>query len=901
MNELVNDGIDLSKIEINTGFINGLPKKWLSFCQSLRNINHVKDSELASLFGKLKYEENLIDSIYETEKSKSLVFATPLSTALFSAFIVQDFQDNPDDEEDTKSSHGYLKDLEEEYQARALLSKFKRFFKKGTQRDYWSKTSVPSYQSPFQPKLLYSSAHKPEPRQTKDFEAKYNKDEEEVSSDENKVSEVKALMALANEERISVSKESANNAKLGLLTMQHVNTEILKENQNIKNKLKELTSTTEAWLNSFNKVNQCTNKQISTQKKKILGIEQLTKDTSCSGPKDLVFVKSSADKSKVSITGSYKPKLSKIEDSTLSNHETKEESNLDNMSQRTVKHVVAMFIPHLITMTLSGLGKEKLFKLGKLILSKQCNIMESLSRLLLLRYLLVFLLNLIRGLWVESMVNDGLNEVKVVLDNEAAKIEVKPYSRCDKSVAANESRLYGMDGKGRKVVRNVHFESNSATHEHSAAATKNQNNDMRSTTNGDPLPDVGSHGGTLRVDTDAMDAELAKDDSDPQRVHVHGVTNAVKENVHAAVDSVTLSSIQPNESVGMVYSFASMLKEPAASKAVRLTEMKSNEVVHGAKVAIPLAAGMERVLENGPWLIRLVPLILNIWTPNTILKKDTITSAPIWVKLHHVPIVAFSEIGLSLITSQLGRPIMLDGYTSNMCQKSWGRNTYARALIEVSSLTPLQESLVVAIPFPNGSGHSLETVEVEYEWQPPRCDSCKIFEHNEVDCPKRVKMVDTPATEDDGFLKVTRKHGKGKQDGKSKQVAGIRLSKPKPNLVYRAVQKPNNNDEVSSSHQVSYNKDSEQHNNRTTNVRDEGIDLVSLRNSFEILIENDKILDVVDPPQKSATGTDNDDALDDDDEEVEEVFHERIPSSYNQAKTDTTKGASTPYDTVKNV
>ncbi|GJW49829.1 hypothetical protein Tco_0091180 [Tanacetum coccineum] len=30
MNELVNDGINLSKLEINTGFINGLPKKWLS-------------------------------------------------------------------------------------------------------------------------------------------------------------------------------------------------------------------------------------------------------------------------------------------------------------------------------------------------------------------------------------------------------------------------------------------------------------------------------------------------------------------------------------------------------------------------------------------------------------------------------------------------------------------------------------------------------------------------------------------------------------------------------------------------------------------------------------------------------------------------------------------------------
>nr|GEU44237.1 retrovirus-related Pol polyprotein from transposon TNT 1-94 [Tanacetum cinerariifolium] len=133
MNELVNDGIKLSKLEINTGFINGLPKKWLSFCQSLRNTNHVKDSELASLFGKLKYEENLIDNFYETKKSKSLVSATPLSTAFFSTSIVQDFQDSPDDEEDTRSSHEYLKDLKEEYQAKSLLAKSKRFFKKGTQ------------------------------------------------------------------------------------------------------------------------------------------------------------------------------------------------------------------------------------------------------------------------------------------------------------------------------------------------------------------------------------------------------------------------------------------------------------------------------------------------------------------------------------------------------------------------------------------------------------------------------------------------------------------------------------------------------------------------------------------------------------------------------------------------
>ncbi|GJU27757.1 retrovirus-related pol polyprotein from transposon TNT 1-94 [Tanacetum coccineum] len=295
---------------------------------------------------------------------------------------IRDFQDSPDDKEDTRSSQEYMNDLEEEYQTITLLAKSKRFFKKGAQRfsgakatnqtechkcsrkghlarDCFSKTSVPSYQSPFQPKLLHSSEHKPELRYTKDFEAKYNKvkvkqallNEEEVSSDKNEAIKVKALMALANEERVSVSKESASNgewvkisiqkvhtllkmednddresflyylcidlsyieeqrnnllskhknlvpelntckeqllilnqAKLDLLTMQHVNTEILKENQNLRNELKELTSITESWLNSSNKVNQ-------------YNLE-------------------------VSITGSNKPKLSKAKDLTLSNHDT---------------------------------------------------------------------------------------------------------------------------------------------------------------------------------------------------------------------------------------------------------------------------------------------------------------------------------------------------------------------------------------------------------------------------------------------------------------------------------------------------------------------------------------------------------------------------------------------------
>ncbi|GKA73744.1 retrovirus-related pol polyprotein from transposon TNT 1-94 [Tanacetum coccineum] len=104
--------------------------------------------------------------------------------------------------------------------------------------------------------------------------------------------------------------------------MQHVNTEILKENKNLRTELKELKAITETWLNSSNKVNQCINEQIPSQKKRIMGVEQLIEDPSNLGLKDLVFVKSSADDTKVTIPGVERPWLSEAKGFILPNHDT---------------------------------------------------------------------------------------------------------------------------------------------------------------------------------------------------------------------------------------------------------------------------------------------------------------------------------------------------------------------------------------------------------------------------------------------------------------------------------------------------------------------------------------------------------------------------------------------------
>ncbi|GJU94663.1 beta-caryophyllene synthase [Tanacetum coccineum] len=70
-------------------------------------------------------------------------------------------------------------------------------------------------------------------------------------------------------------------------------------------------------------------------------------------------------------------------------------------------------------------------------------------------------------------------------------------------------------------------------------------------------------------------------------------------------------------------------------------------------------------------------------------------NVPVWVKLHGVPMTSFSKDGLSAIATKLGTPLMLDSYTSDMHIQSWGRLSYARAMIEVQADVELKDTIVV--------------------------------------------------------------------------------------------------------------------------------------------------------------------------------------------------------------
>jgi hypothetical protein len=153
----------------------------------------------------------------------------------------------------------------------------------------------------------------------------------------------------------------------------------------------------------------------------------------------------------------------------------------------------------------------------------------------------------------------------------------------------------------------------------------------------------------------------------------------------------------------------------------------------------------------------------------------------IWVKFHDVPLVAYTEDGLSMMATLIGKPKVLDTYTTSMCLNMWGRSSFARALIEVSADDPFKDTITMAIPEEDGLSFSKETVAVEYEWKPPRCPHCCVFGHVIDMCPKKIKVVPKPADkkDGDGFVEVKGKHIARRQ--------GVHVGKNKQKFEYKPI------------------------------------------------------------------------------------------------------------------
>ncbi|GJS63491.1 hypothetical protein Tco_0678055 [Tanacetum coccineum] len=124
----------------------------------------------------------------------------------------------------------------------------------------------------------------------------------------------------------------------------------------------------------------------------------------------------------------------------------------------------------------------------------------------------------------------------------------------------------------------------------------------------------------------------------------------------------------------------------------------------GKNVAFPL------VLEQGPWLIRNIPIILTKWSPNLALTKDKKT-------------------------------VMLDAFTSTMCVDPWDRMGYARALIEVSAKKELKQEVIMVVP----------EVEATFVYRPKISEPARTMEttSDDIDLFKLKNQFDSLRNQDD--------------------------------------------------------------------------------------------------------------------------------------------------------
>ncbi|GKA35888.1 ATPase, F1/V1/A1 complex, alpha/beta subunit [Tanacetum coccineum] len=146
--------------------------------------------------------------------------------------------------------------------------------------------------------------------------------------------------------------------------------------------------------------------------------------------------------------------------------------------------------------------------------------------------------------------------------------------------------------------------------------------------------------------------------------------------------------------------------------------------------------GMDKVVNNGPWMVNNKPLFVQKWRVGMCLDRAEPSKLLVWVKLFKVPMEVWSVKGISALASSLDKPITMDDMTTKMCLRGEGIIGYARVLIELDAGKVIKDKINVVYKGSAFHGSFTKIIEVEYAWMPSCCNQCKVFGHDD----KRCKM-----------------------------------------------------------------------------------------------------------------------------------------------------------------
>ncbi|GKD76606.1 zinc knuckle CX2CX4HX4C containing protein [Tanacetum coccineum] len=176
--------------------------------------------------------------------------------------------------------------------------------------------------------------------------------------------------------------------------------------------------------------------------------------------------------------------------------------------------------------------------------------------------------------------------------------------------------------------------------------------------------------------------------------------------------------------------------------------------------------GLDTVVNNGPWMVKSKPLIVQKWDISMCLDKSEPVTIPLWVKICSVPLEAWTTKGISALASRIGKPLAMDAVSASMCKMGFGRVGFARVLVEVSAKKPLPYEIEIAYRNVDNREICRKKVKVVYDWRPPCCSHCCVFGHSALQCPKTKVEVRADDKRDSNGDKVqNNKNGNVDKDG----------------------------------------------------------------------------------------------------------------------------------------
>ncbi|GJV17481.1 hypothetical protein Tco_1362804 [Tanacetum coccineum] len=299
-NELANDDVNLSKHEINVGFVNSLPKKWLTFSQGLRNANHTQTLDLTDIYGRFVYEDNLI----QRRISKKILMMKLMKVSKgfqpkFTPKLIQS-SSNSSSQADAKFQKDYKAEYKKMKAKLALLEaspsssqnlKTFQLKNKGLVAETfdWDEEEVTDDEEVTWSRKVNTLLSMDEDADWQNYLKYINIDLKFVEEQRlNLLSKYNKMVFKLNKcrDELLILKQ----AKLDAVTFQIQNTELTKLNHALQEQLKEEKKINAKWLTSSKKFSQCISEQIPHQKKKVLGGELLTGSSSKVNENENLFI-----------------------------------------------------------------------------------------------------------------------------------------------------------------------------------------------------------------------------------------------------------------------------------------------------------------------------------------------------------------------------------------------------------------------------------------------------------------------------------------------------------------------------------------------------------------------------------------------------------------------------------